>query len=246
MDDGWETMDGTRPSLTQRPSSVLRPPSSVARPRLGFLGVGWIGRHRLAAVAQSGVAEIAVVADPSAPAANEAAQLAPGAAAVTSLDQLLDVDLDGLVIATPSALHADQAVAALSRGLAVFCQKPLGRTAAETRRVVKAAQAADRLLAVDFSYRYTRGMQAIRDLTRAGEIGRVYAMDLTFHNAYGPDKAWFYDPKLAGGGCVMDLGIHLIDLAFWTLDFPAVVAASSRLFAAGEPLAGMTSQAVED
>ena len=219
---------------------------SVTNPRLGFLGVGWIGRHRLAAVAQSGIAEIVGIADASPEASTEAARVAPGATVVASLDRLLDLDLDGLVIATPSAQHADQAVAALNRGLAVFCQKPLGRTAAETRRVVEAAEAADRLLAVDFSYRYTRAMKAIRNLVQAGEIGRVYAAELVFHNAYGPDKAWFYDPVLAGGGCLMDLGIHLIDLALWTLDFPAVVATSGRLFAAGEPLTGTRTDRVED
>ncbi|MCX9146072.1 Gfo/Idh/MocA family oxidoreductase [Erythrobacter sp. WG] len=57
--------------------------------------------------------------------------------------------------ATPSALHAEQAIAALERGLAVFCQKPLGRSSAEVRAVIAAAEAAHRLLAVDFSYRHT-------------------------------------------------------------------------------------------
>jgi predicted dehydrogenase len=48
----------------------------------------------------------------------------------------------------------------------------------------------------------------------------VRAVDLTFHNAYGPDKPWFYDPAQSGGGCVMDLGVHLVDLALWTLGWP--------------------------
>jgi predicted dehydrogenase len=64
----------------------------------------------------------------------------------------------------------------------------------------------------------------------------VYAVDLVFHNAYGPDKPWFYDPALSGGGCVMDLGVHLVDLALWTLGFPAAKDVSARLFAGGEPL----------
>jgi predicted dehydrogenase len=142
----------------------------------------------------------------------------------------------GIVIATPSALHAEQAEAALGRGVAVFCQKPLARTAAESRRIVAAARAADRLLGVDFSYRHTAAMQRVRELVRSGEIGDVYAVDLVFHNAYGPDKPWFRDPRLAGGGCVIDLGIHLVDLALWTLDFPGVSNVSSRLFTRGVPL----------
>src|SRR5437016_9283820 len=76
-------------------------------------------------------------------------------------------------------------------------------------------------------------MQAIKRLVESGELGEVYAANLIFHNAYGPDKPWFYDPKLSGGGCAMDLGIHLVDLALWTLDFPAVARTTARLFAGG-------------
>src|SRR5438270_316966 len=69
-----------------------------------------------------------------------------------------------------------------------------------------------------------------------GALGRVYAVDLVFHNAYGPDKAWFYDPALSGGGCVMDLGVHLVDLALWALDFPEPATIASTLLAGGAPL----------
>ena len=110
--------------------------------------------------------------------------------------------------------------------------------------MVEAARAADRLLSVDFSYRFTAGMKAIADLIRGGELGQVFAVDLVFHNAYGPDKPWFYDRAQSGGGCVMDLGVHLVDLALWALGFPEVDAGvTSQLFAGGQPLAG---DAVED
>jgi predicted dehydrogenase len=205
------------------------------KPRLGFLGVGWIGRNRLEALLRSGVAEVTAIADPVAENARAAYELAH-CPTLSSLDELLGYGLDGLVIATPSALHAEQALAALEHGLAVFCQKPLARTAAETSRIVAAARAADRLLGVDFSYRFLEGARRIRALIQGGALGSVYAVDLMFHNAYGPDKPWFYDPKLSGGGCVMDLGIHLVDLAFWTLEPRQVTRVSSQLFAWGWPL----------
>lgn len=142
-----------------------------------------------------------------------------------AFEDLLALEVDGMVIATPSALHAKQAIAALERGVAVFCQKPLARTAAETHGVIEAARRANRLLAVDLSYRFTAGMQAIRELIQSGELGEIYAIEAVFHNAYGPDKAWFYDVKSAGGGCLLDLGIHLVDLGLWALGFPPVEAA---------------------
>ena len=214
------------------------------RPRLGFLGVGWIGRHRMQAILETGVAEAVAVCDPSPGMAAEAQMLAPEARACASLEEMLAMGLDGVVIATPSALHAGQSIAALRAGTAVFCQKPLGRTAAEAAAVVEAAQAADRLLAVDLSYRFTEGARRIRDLVQAGELGRVFAADLVFHNAYGPDKPWFYDRALSGGGCVMDLGVHLVDLALWTLGHPRVEAVTAHLHAGGAPLSA--GDAVED
>jgi predicted dehydrogenase len=184
-------------------------------PRLGFLGVGWIGRNRMEALARDGLAQVAAVADPQAEALDAATGVAPEAARAESLDELLTSELDGVVIATPSALHADQAVAALERGLAVFCQKPLARDAEETRRVLGAARAADRLLAVDLSYRHVEALRAAQEQVASGAIGQLHTLDLVFHNAYGPDKPWFTEPDLAGGGCLIDLGTHLVDLALW-------------------------------
>ncbi|RJP14335.1 MAG: gfo/Idh/MocA family oxidoreductase [Candidatus Abyssobacteria bacterium SURF_5] len=217
----------------------------VARKRIGFLGVGWIGRHRLESLAKGEMLEVAAIADPLPEAARKAAECAPHAELCGSLDELLQCGLDAVVIATPSALHAQQSISALQCGLAVFCQKPLGRSFAEAASVIDAARKADRLLAVDLSYRHLRGIQSIRGLIRSGEIGEVFSVNLVFHNAYGPDKPWFYEPEKSGGGCVIDLGIHLVDLALWTLDFPRVRRVSSRLFAKGKPLADRL-ESVED
>ncbi len=214
-------------------------------PRIGFLGLGWIGQHRMRALLSDCACEVAAVADPSAAARDASQQLAPAARMLESLDELLAFQLDGAVIATPSALHAAQARALLKRGIAVFCQKPLARTAQETAAIVAAARAADRLLGCDLSYRHTEAMRRIRNCVAEGELGTVYAADLVFHNAYGPDKAWFRDPALAGGGCMIDLGTHLIDLALWTLGFPAVERVASRLYAQGRLLA-RDSDEVED
>ena len=204
--------------------------------RVGFLGTGWIGRHRMKAMLDSNAVDAAAIFDPSPQCLTEAQAIAPKARPVGSFEAMLAMGLDGIVIATPSAQHAAQSVQALRSGAAVFCQKPLSRTAAEARKVVDAARAADRLLGVDLSYRHTRAMQAIAGLVRSGALGRVFAIDLTFHNAYGPDKPWFYDRSLSGGGCVIDLGVHLVDLALWALGFPDVSDVHATLLGGGAPL----------
>ena len=203
--------------------------------RLAFHGTGWIGRSRLQALLGADAAAVVAICDPSDECAELALALAPGAQRAECLEALLDLAPDGLVIATPSAQHAGEAIAALKRGVPVFCQKPLGVSAAEVRRVVAAARSADRLLGVDFSYRPAAAFSAVADLVRAGELGSVHAVDLTFHNAYGPDKPWFYDRRLSGGGCLMDLGVHLVDMALWLFGFPAVEVAAARLTCQGRP-----------
>lgn len=206
------------------------------RPRVGFLGTGWIGRHRMEALLAAGAVDATAFVEPDEAAAQATRAAAPDAKRMPDLDAMLETDLDGLVIATPSAMHAPQAIAALERGIAVFCQKPLARNAAETGAVVEAARRADRLLAVDFSYRFTRAVEAVAPIVRSGELGRLFGAELVFHNAYGPDKAWFRDRARSGGGCVIDLGIHLVDLLLWLFDFPEVRAVDSQLFAHGERL----------
>jgi predicted dehydrogenase len=214
-------------------------------PRLGFLGLGWIGLHRMQALLDEGACRVAAVADPSTEARERMREHAPDAALLGTLDELLQHELDGVVIATPSALHAQQSLACLERGLAVFCQKPMARTAAENAAIVDAARQADRLLGCDLSYRHTEAMRRIRNCVVEGELGNVYAVDMVFHNAYGPDKSWARDPQLAGGGCAIDLGIHLVDLALWTLGFPEVTGVTSRLYAHGKLLPANSGE-VED
>jgi predicted dehydrogenase len=212
--------------------------------RIGFAGVGWIGLNRLKAVASESTADIACITDLSSAAArkamDEVATHAPGVRFAQSFDELLAEDLDGVVIATPSGLHAQQTVAALERGCAVFCQKPLARTAEEAARTIATARKCNRLLAVDFCYRTVAGVPQLVQLARGGALGEIFAADLVFHNAYGPDKPWFYDIEQSGGGCVMDLGIHLVDLLLLVLDYPPVREVRSRLHAAGRLLSRPT------
>lgn len=213
-------------------------------PRLGFVGLGWIGRKRLDMLAADAEVEIAALLDAQPHKAQAAAAVYRQAEVAADLDALLDSGVDAVVIATPNGLHAEQVIRCLSRGVAVFCQKPLATDAAATERVLDAARRADRLLAVDFCYRHVRGMQELRRRILEGVLGEIVAIDLTFHNAYGPDKAWCRDRALAGGGCLLDLGVHLIDLALWLQDFPDMQRVGSRLFSKG--VAVRADAALED
>jgi predicted dehydrogenase len=215
------------------------------KPKLGFIGVGWIGRNRLEAIAQENIADISAISDPNPTYVQEALQHGPNAAVLPSFTEMTTSSVDGIIIATPSALHAEQSIEAMQQGKAVFCQKPLGRNAAEVREVVATAREKNVLLGVDFSYRFTKGIESLKEVLNSGQLGDIYGANLVFHNAYGPDKAWYFDPKLAGGGCVMDLGVHLVDLLVWLFENPDVTDVNSHLFSKGKRILNPDEQ-VED
>ena len=187
------------------------------------------------AILASDVVDVVGVADPDESARTAAHALVPDAVALSTFDEVMALEPAGVVLATPSAMHAAHCIRALEAGAAVFCQKPLGRHTSEVHAAINAARHANRLLSVDVSYRYTEGLRRTRDCVLEGGIGDVYAIDLTFHNAYGPDKPWFYDLAQSGGGCLLDLGTHLVDFLHWTIDNP-VVRASGATYARGRRL----------
>ncbi|MFC4308873.1 Gfo/Idh/MocA family protein [Steroidobacter flavus] len=222
----------------QVPTKVVR--LSHSRPRIAFVGLGWIGRKRLDALVSEPDAQFGVAAlvDSDTERLRAAASVHPDASVAPTIDALFDEGLDAVVIATPNGLHAAQAIACLEHGLSVFCQKPLATTLHDVRRVLAAAREADRLLGIDFCYRHISGMHELRQRLRSGALGEIVAVDLVFHNAYGPDKSWCRERALAGGGCLLDLGVHLLDLALWVQDAPPMERVRSRLFADGQPLQG--------
>jgi predicted dehydrogenase len=204
----------------------------IRTPLLGFVGLGWIGIKRLEAVLESDIGEVVALADPCEKLRARAEVLVPDALTFGSISDILAMELDGVVIATPNAFHASQSISALEMGISVFCQKPLGRNASEVRQIINVARRNNRLLGVDLSYRHLAGMRAVRDLIQSGSLGRIFAVDLVFHNAYGPGKSWFYEPSISGCGCVLDLAVHLVDATLWCLN-TTVSGVSSRVFREG-------------
>jgi predicted dehydrogenase len=102
--------------------------------------------------------------------------------------------------------------------------------------VLEAARRADRLVGVDLCYRHTDAAAAVHEALSDGALGRIYAADLVFHNAYGPDKPWFTQRRLSGGGCLMDLGTHLVDLALWLTGSAGAEVVCARLLRGGGPV----------
>lgn len=231
-------------TTTEAKEKLRRPEALMARPKLGFFGLGWIGKQRMEAIRHSGIADIVALCDPFADNIERFCK-DNDLKNVNSYDALLQEDIQGVVIATPSALHEKQTIQALLRGKAVFCQKPVACTAAGAKHVIETARENNCLLMTDPSYRYTHSLRKIKSIIEAGDIGEVYTANLTFHSAFGPDKPWYYDPAFSGGGCTINLGIHLIDTLYWLFPDLEILNTKSSLYARGQLLQNIKTQ-VED
>jgi predicted dehydrogenase len=185
---------------------------------LGFAGVGWLGESLIKELPLISGLELRGVQDARLELATDvSAKYASPWCGQRFEDLLLLPDVDVVVICTPNALHVPQAMQALRAGKHVLVQKPLALSYSDATAIVDLARDIGRLLFVDYSYRFLATIEALR--TACADIGRVQAVRAEFHNIYGPgaEKTWFFDRQLSGGGALLDLGVHLLDLALWLL-----------------------------
>ena len=142
-------------------------------------------------------------------------------------------DLDIVSVCTPNYLHAPITIAALSSGKHVLCEKPLARTGAEARAMVAAARANDRVLHTAFNWRERGDVQVLRRHIDTGALGRIYHAKATWMRRRGIPSmgSWFTSKEMAGGGPLIDLGVHVLDLALFLMGEPAVTAVSAATYA---------------
>jgi predicted dehydrogenase len=125
--------------------------------------------------------------------------------------------LDALIVATPNRSHYPIALAALERGLNVLCEKPVGMSSAEARRLADLAAAKGVTTMVPFTYKNMPGMRYLKELVDEGYIGRPYHLNMRYFTGYGRsgEYAWRFDLDVAGAALSGDLGSHLAYYAYW-------------------------------
>jgi predicted dehydrogenase len=191
---------------------------------IGIVGCGLIGSRR-ARVAQEAGDKVALVADIQ---ESRAQELGEALAASWSQDWQEVVghpDIDAVIIATFNSSLLPVTLAALRQGKHVLCEKPLGRNAGEARKMVEAARAARRILKAGFNHRHHPAVQRAHELAQAGEIGPLMSIRAAYGHGGRPgyDLEWRGNTQLAGGGELLDQGVHVVDLCRWFLgDFVQV------------------------
>lgn len=200
------------------------------RKKVAVVGYGFIsGKGHVPAFLKRSDVEVVAVAD-ICPARRELAKKdLPNARVYATYQELLENEkhLDVVDIATPPYVHAEIAIAALSRGFHVLCEKPLAPTTAQAREMLKAAELHRRVLFPCHNYKHAPVVKVIEDAIKSGRIGDVTSVTLqTFRNTHAKgvkewNTDWRRDFRLSGGGIAMDHGSHSFYLTFsWLAGLP--------------------------
>jgi len=206
----------------------------VTRPlRAGVVGLGYAGETHLQAYRDLGVERVALAGlEP------ERLKLLGEKYTVGDLHEdwqelVARDDLDVVSVCAPNYLHAPIAIAALGSGKHVLCEKPLARSGPEAASMVAAAEVNDRVLHTSFNHRERGDVQILRRHLESGALGRIYHAKASWMRRRGVPGAggWFTNKEMAGGGPLIDLGVHVLDLALHLLGEPEVLSVSAATYA---------------
>jgi predicted dehydrogenase len=147
--------------------------------------------------------------------------------------------LDVVSVCTPNALHAPMTIAALEAGAHVLCEKPMAVTTAEAQAMTDAARRTGRKLSIGWHHRFRTDIQLLKRAIEDGLLGNIYYAKASMLRASGIPGygTWFTNKDLAGGGAMMDIGVHALDLVLWLMGHPRPAAVTGTTYAKFGPQA---------
>jgi len=185
--------------------------------KVGIVGCGLIGNRRAGVVHQSRDDDLVIVADiDEVRVRSLSAEM--DCLATTNWQEVVNRDdIEIVIVSTTNKLLMPVTIAALEHGKHVLCEKPLGRNSDEAKKMVDAASHAGVLLKTGFNHRHHPAIWKAHDLCSQGAIGPLMFIRAVYGHGGRPgyDKEWRSDPDLAGGGELLDQGVHIIDLCRW-------------------------------
>ena len=201
--------------------------------RAGVIGAGAIAQAcHMPGYTRNKHMELVAFSDPAPARHKEIHDKFPGLHGYHSHEEMLAKEgLDVVSVCTPNKYHAECTVAALKAGCHVLCEKPIAASLQEADRMIAAAKQARKKLMIGFSHRLYRGPIRCRELLQKKAIGKPFMIRVRFahggpYPGWAKDK-WFYEPELAAGGALLDMGIHAIDLCLWLFGPVAAVSAKA-------------------
>jgi len=194
--------------------------------RIGIIGCGGAGRGHVRRLIDIPAVEVVGCADSDPQKAENLAveieeRQRSRVPSFTDYRQMLDnLELDAVGVFTPHTLHFEQALAALEKGLHVLVEKPMVCSSVHAKRLVKMAEEKKRILLVSYQRHYQPIYRYAKDLIRRGELGQIKFLSSTFAQDWMrlSEGTWRREPKLSGGGQLMDSGSHILDTILWLTD----------------------------
>lgn len=209
--------------------------------RVAVVGAGFIAsRGHLPALQHRTDTEVVALVDVNAERSLAVAEQFRIPATFTDYATMLrEAQPDLVIIGTPNVLHAPQTLAAIEAGAHVLVEKPMATSAVDAQRMADAARAAGRVLTIGLHNRYRPEMNYLKGLVDAGELGRIYYAKISLLRRRGIPGfgSWFTNKDLAGGGAIMDIGVHMVDLALWLMGSPTPVSVMGVTYAEFGPRA---------
>jgi predicted dehydrogenase len=190
--------------------------------RVGVVGLS-IGQHHVSAYSQCPYTEVVALCDINTSILEKRSKEFNVKRQYTKYEEMLKENLDIVSIATPNYLHKDMCIKAFDSGAHVLCEKPLAINTSDIKTIKKAALAKKKKIMVNFSFRFQETSYALKSQVDAGVVGHIYYATTCWHRRRGfpgGGRGWFSDKKMAGGGPLIDLGVHRIDLALWLMGYP--------------------------
>lgn len=140
-------------------------------------------------------------------------------------EMLQDAELDAVTVGTPNALHAPVVIAAFEAGKHVLCEKPIATTATEAKAMVEAGKKANKIFMMGFNNRFRGDTQLLKKCIENGDLGEIYYAKTGWLRRRGiPGMGgWFTTKAMSGGGPLIDLGVHVLDLTLWLMGNPKPV-----------------------
>jgi predicted dehydrogenase len=197
--------------------------------KVGIIGAGGIARGaHIPSYQRLKDVEIMAVCDINEEAAKQAAKDFNIPRVFSDYNDLLKLrELDAVSVCTPNAFHAPATIAALNAGKHVLCEKPMALNAKEGKAMVDAAKKNKKLLQVGFHMRFEAGSQLLKRFIEVGELGEIYYARAIFLRRRGiPSWGVFTRKDLQGGGALVDIGVHILDLVIWLMGSPKPVSVS--------------------
>ncbi len=210
-------------------------PKASKKIGVGIIGSGGIaqGAHMPGYAAIPGECEIIAVADVDKNVAKKAADQFKVPNLFTDYKKMLEMDeIQAVSVCTPNFLHMQPTLDALKAGKHVLCEKPMAMSASEARKMVDAAKKAGKLLQIGYNSRFSPSNQLLKKYIEAGELGEIYFARAQALRRRGiPGWGVFIDKEKQGGGPLIDIGVHILDLTLWLMGHPKPIAASGQTYA---------------